>query len=227
MTKRTIIRTTEQAEAFLTERGVTLNGDGTCTVRLPGCGRCGGSGWGGWSPNGGACYECNPMAAPRGSRPPRKVRRDVIAQARAMRDKETRERRVARERAEREAAYEARKAERQAKWAAEKAERAAKFEAECGNSKHVAKIGERVEVTATVRSVREFTYISWGYNGCECTGQVVNFVTTDGDVVVWFNKGAKFESTEGGTVKVRGTVKKHGEYQGVAQTTMQRVKVAA
>ena len=58
------ITSTATARAYLEGEGVevealALTEDGAGVVESAACGRCGGSGWGPWHPDGGRCYDCH------------------------------------------------------------------------------------------------------------------------------------------------------------------------
>jgi uncharacterized OB-fold protein len=54
---------------------------------------------------------------------------------------------------------------------------------------------------------------------------MIEFCDNSGNVLVWFTSSAP-EVEIGDRVRLTGTVKRHGEYQGVRQTVMTRCKVA-
>lgn len=98
-----------------------------------------------------------------------------------------------------------------------RAEAAAREEA-AARSTHVGEPKQRLNLTGlTVTEVR--TYESaWG------AGRVVTFHDATGSVLKWWtSKG--HELTVGDVVDVRATVKSHGEYRGVAETTLTRAVV--
>lgn len=87
--------------------------------------------------------------------------------------------------------------------------------AERATSKHVGTVGARIEFTLTVDKVFTFD----GFHG---TTFINICKDVDGNVIVY--KGSNgFE--EGETVRVKATVKAHGERDGVAQTIIARPKV--
>lgn len=107
------------------------------------------------------------------------------------------------EKAGRDAAREAREAAQ-----AEKAER----------SSHVGEVGEKVIVEVVIGSTRDYYNDDWGYT------YFVAMETLAGDVLTW--KSSNNPRLEpGARCFVRGTVKEHGEFRGVAQTTLIRCAV--
>jgi hypothetical protein len=235
MTTRIIIRTTEQARAYLADRGVldrlTLEGDRV--VESAACTRCGGSGNGGWFQDGGICYDC------RGADTRHRVRKtSLVAYARTERRRETAAARKAAARAERHGA----RLERQRDWSEaqghgrltfdeldEKREQERK--ARAAASEHIGEVGKRIELT-----VRYERTHSW--DGLYGPTQLVRF-DHEGSALVWKTSGwlpgvdvahvdgweAQRPMPEGAVLRIRATVKKHDEYRGGRQTVLTRVKV--
>lgn len=87
------------------------------------------------------------------------------------------------------------------------------------NSKHIGAVGERVELNAVVISRRSF-------DGNYGTVYLYRFLTEHGDVVTWFASGWQENVGDGSKVHIRGTVKKHDEYEGVHQTVLTRCKLS-
>ena len=125
----------------------------------------------------------------------------------------------------RRAAEERRKAEEERR----KAEEARK-----AISQYIGNVGERVTVTVTLEKKVAFEVPSYSGYGTD-TKRIYIFVDESGNKIVWktsgilwkdpddWNKGA---IQEGDSVSIKGTVKKHGEYNGEKQTELQRVKIA-
>lgn len=93
------------------------------------------------------------------------------------------------------------------------------------DSKHVGAIGDRL---------RDVEAILYGYHpttgGMYGPSYLYRFQTTDGHVLTWFSttgiEGLGHAAAAARTkVRITGTVKKHGEYQDVKQTTLSRCKV--
>lgn len=84
-------------------------------------------------------------------------------------------------------------------------------------STHVGEKGERLELELDV----VFTRVCAGYYG---DSQLTKMVDADGNVFVWFASGQHWPD-EGTRISLRGTVKDHDEYQGVAQTILSRCHI--
>jgi hypothetical protein len=98
---------------------------------------------------------------------------------------------------------------------AERAQRDAARAAE-PDAGHVGAVGERIEVTATIVRIKAIDS-DFG------TKLVVSMKTTEGHNLVTFTTGTGVNGNDTGkTFIVRGTVKKHTEYQGKAQTDLSR-----
>lgn len=108
--------------------------------------------------------------------------------------------------------------------------RQAAYEAARAASQHVGTIGDRVELTVTLKKVSSFEpYNRWRH--CYETKCVVRAL--DGaNVITWFtgwspvklNDEGKPETSDA-QLHIRGTVKKHTDYKGEKQTILSRVKV--
>ncbi|MBK7845856.1 MAG: hypothetical protein IPJ71_19645 [Bdellovibrionales bacterium] len=85
-------------------------------------------------------------------------------------------------------------------------------------SKHFAKVGEKVFVNATVTGTR-FLPGQYGVT------TLVKLVTAEGNVMTWFASGAK-DFEEGQKVNIAGSVKANDFYNGIAQTVLTRCKIA-
>lgn len=87
------------------------------------------------------------------------------------------------------------------------------------NSKHLGEVGKRLTLILTV----ERTRVSEGSYGLTT---MVQFRDAEGNIATWFASGDKVDDFKvGETLKVKATIKKHGDYKGVAQTTLSRVAV--
>lgn len=113
-------------------------------------------------------------------------------------------------------------AERKAREEREAAERA-RIAAEKARSHYVGNIGDKIEITATVK--RSFAYEKRGfYEWQTIMSHIHEFVDSDGNVFIWYSS-ASIDAEKGDTVTVRGTIKKHSEYDGMKQTVLTRCKV--
>lgn len=114
---------------------------------------------------------------------------------------------------------------KRARWEAERVAKEAAIAAERAASKHVGTIGQRVEwaLNLTFRTSWE---VSYG------TTFLYSFADAQGCCVV-VRTSSPLSAPEGGglsvgdAVTLRGTVKEHGDYQGKAQTRIERCKVLA
>lgn len=85
-------------------------------------------------------------------------------------------------------------------------------------SKHVGELKERLRgIAATVTFVREFGDEDDLYG----TRTLVKFRDAEGNVFEWWSSQA-WDEPIGTEVLITGTVKKHGEYNGVKSTTLSR-----
>ena len=90
-------------------------------------------------------------------------------------------------------------------------------------SKHVGKIGDKLELVVTYTHTARWKN---GYGGYWNTGltNLHSFKDEQGNVFTW--KTDKFiEATYGDKVLLKGTIKEHGDYKGIAQTVLTRCKV--
>lgn len=85
------------------------------------------------------------------------------------------------------------------------------------NSTHQGQVKERIERRVQVL----FTKVCDSFYGPSTLHKLAD---ENGNCYVWFNSGSK-DLQQGESVKIRGTVKKHDSYNGVQQTTLNRVKV--
>lgn len=99
------------------------------------------------------------------------------------------------------------------------AERAAR--AAAPDAGHLGEVGKRLDFAATVVRVKAFETMYGGK-------LIIAMRTADGHDVITFTTGRGCSSNDvGKTFEVRGTVKKHSEYQGRAQTELSRCAFAA
>lgn len=84
-------------------------------------------------------------------------------------------------------------------------------------SSHVGAIGERLDTLVTVERVS-------AYESLYGIKRVVSMVTDDGNVLITFTTGQGVCAEDTGKrFSIRGTVKRHGDYKGTAQTELSRV----
>jgi len=103
-----------------------------------------------------------------------------------------------------------------AKSQARAAERLAQRNAPASSGQHVGTIGGREEFTLTINRVMEM-------DGMYGVSYFHTCTDVAGAVIVY--KGTTELGEVGATVRVKATVKEHGAYNGVAQTTINRPKV--
>lgn len=248
MPKRVIIKTTAQARAYLADGGVlgrlTIEDDRVITSAA--CGRCGGSGNGGWHQDGGICYEC-------GGRDTSKRTRSatLVNYARAERRREMAHARKVKAAAKR---FEA-STKRQRDWCEangfgritfdEKnvivADRREAERAEAAKtSHHIGTVGKRdvfeLELVFTTGWENAYGYVNLFSFRDVGTGQTVTWTTSSypsiDQTLVW-DEGSADEWTQetsrqivkGDILAIKGTVKEHGEYKDVAQTKLTRCKI--
>jgi hypothetical protein len=91
-------------------------------------------------------------------------------------------------------------------------------------NEHVGQAGERIELDVILEG-HKVTFSDWG-ESC-----LYRLRSTEGHSLVWWCSGGRKESfeeaAEAGSFKVKATVKRHGEFNGLAQTTVNRVSVVA
>lgn len=80
------------------------------------------------------------------------------------------------------------------------------------------RLGQRLEFDVTVDEVR----LLEGFYG---STTLYKFVTDVDDVLLWFSSVKKTPLRLGVRLRIRGTVKRHGEYQGQKETRLTRVHV--
>ncbi len=89
-----------------------------------------------------------------------------------------------------------------------------------GNSQHIGKEKDKIkDVKARVTGVR---HVESDYG----TKTLLTFVTADGNVVKWWASKVINEHRIGDNVTIAGTIKGHGEFRGVKETTILRAKIA-
>lgn len=102
-------------------------------------------------------------------------------------------------------------------WEARLSEKEAEKEALRASSKWVGEVKERLEFDCKVVKVGEF-------NGRYGSGLRYEFLDGDGNLFVWFTS-CRLEVEEGQELRIRATIKKHSEYDGVKQNIVNRVNV--
>lgn len=102
----------------------------------------------------------------------------------------------------------------QARWIEEKARREAQKDSE-----HFGEVKDRVEIAGTVTFVRFF-------DGDYGTRALVKILTDEGNMVTWWCSNADNAPAQGDKVSGKATIKGHDVYEGVAQTTITRAKLA-
>ena len=238
-TTRVIIRTEDDARAYLASRGLldSLTIENGKVVESAACWKCGGGGYGYWIPDGGRCYSCG------GANTRDRVKRtSLVTYARNTRRRQrAAERRAELAKARREE-KEARMLEGQRNWCAANgygritfAERDAQREAErlagLATKVHVGTVGKRMELTLTLDRTHSFERRAYSGYGME-TVWIHLFSDEAGNRIVWKSTSClRVEDAEGNgqacpdaaVVKVRATVKAHDEYRGELQTIVQRM----
>lgn len=87
------------------------------------------------------------------------------------------------------------------------------------SNEFVGEVGDRIEVTVTIKSIR---YIEGMYG----TTTLYTLLGSDGHLYKWFSSNAALGETVNDTVyQIKGTVKKHDEYRGTKSTVLTRCKV--
>lgn len=89
-------------------------------------------------------------------------------------------------------------------------------------SDHIGQIGERLDLSLTVRRVIDIEVDSYRSRYPE-TLKITIMEDESGNVVVW--KTTSHRLPEGATFRIRGTVKEHGEYEGIKQTVLTRCRL--
>jgi hypothetical protein len=225
------IRTAHEATAWLAEHGYTpttetADDGAVMVVEHFACGRCGGSGHLGrgvvnvpW----GVCFRCGNGPKREGIR-----KTPIIEYARKAKSAMARRDKAAAVRVAETAAREVKMLDGQRNWCeangygrvtfAERdaAREAAKAAVDAAKT-HVGTVGERAVFTATVKAIP-----SW--DGNYGTTYLVVMEDAAGNSMVWKTGSPGNAMEKGATVTFKATVTKHGHYNGVAQTTVSRVK---
>jgi len=97
-------------------------------------------------------------------------------------------------------------------------EKQEKIKKERKSLSHVGEIGKRMDFEATVKRLRYFDS-DWGVR------TMCLFEDAEGNHLVWWASRDLSEIEEGDYVKIKATVKEHGEYNGTPQTVVQRCKI--
>lgn len=206
------------------------------------CYNCGGRGTypSGMTPPGMCRLYCwakphtDPIAAAMGAMPPHKDRDDPtygrrpIPVEKYVKEEQAADRREYRASVRFEAERPAREAAQAAYWErvrreqeereAEQARRAEDAAARKAVSRFMGQIGDRVEASVTLVSAK-------GFDSAFGRRMMYRFRTDEGNVLVWWTSGGPGVQ-KGATVRIKGTVKQHSEYDGEQQTTLLRVKVS-
>lgn len=90
------------------------------------------------------------------------------------------------------------------------------------NSRHVGKVGERLELAVTVVRRSSFDRPCYGAEWRNETVWVVSMTDQDGNTIV--SKSTAFYAEKGEAFRIKATVKDHNEYEGERQTLVQRIK---
>ena len=90
---------------------------------------------------------------------------------------------------------------------------------------HIGEIGERIERVVRFKDVRKYRAV--GFSGAEEDRWAVTFTDHDGDEITAFmSRPLRVNQRAvqlGSTLRIRATVKKHGEWNGRRSTIVQRV----
>jgi hypothetical protein len=85
------------------------------------------------------------------------------------------------------------------------------------NSRHVGMVGEKIEIDVKIVDTK---LIGTMYG----TSRLYKFKDSNGNSISWFCSGRDLEAEVGDEIRIKGTVKKHDEYNGIKQTLLNRVK---
>lgn len=85
-------------------------------------------------------------------------------------------------------------------------------------NEHFGSVGDKVVLTVTIKSIR---FIEGDFG----TTTLYTMVTETGHMVKWFASKSALGETADVTLKIKGTIKKHDEYQGVKATLLTRCKI--
>lgn len=90
-------------------------------------------------------------------------------------------------------------------------------------SRHVGKIGERLETEVTVSNVASFDRPCFNASWRQETVWIITMRDADMNAII--SKSTSFRAEKGEKLHIRATIKEHGHYNDEAQTTVQRIKV--
>lgn len=99
------------------------------------------------------------------------------------------------------------------------------------DSHHVGSVGEKIEITATFTAEHSF---ETHFNYHSITNYIYTFTDETGNVFIWKTtsiiwdedaKGHQRALETGSKVRIKGTIKAHGEYRGIKQTELIRCKI--
>ncbi len=208
MTNRITIKTDTDAISYLGSDP----SNGTGTVIVKDCGRCGGTGY--WSKGhpvaNGVCFRCKGDGNP--------VAYSLVEFAKRARKAELRHARAEARREAQRAAAEERQAQWEAEQAKKRAEREAKRAEERAQSDYIGNKGERFTVAVTVLCAR-LRDGNWGAT----TWFLLK--TDDGNLITWNASGA-FDVEHGDRLALTATVKDHRTWNDARQTVATRGKLA-
>lgn len=98
------------------------------------------------------------------------------------------------------------------------------LKAKNSTSKHVGEVGDKLNITVTYTHTASWENSYGGWLNHASVTNLHSFKDAEGNVYIW--KTGNFIEAEYGTqVQLRGTVKEHSEYNGIAQTVLTRCKV--
>lgn len=88
---------------------------------------------------------------------------------------------------------------------------------------HYGSVGDKIEVSVTVNSVKPFTL--YGYSYRPTVRYLIVMTASTGHVFTTWSKGAIIDVAEPGkTLTVKATVKAHEDYRGTSQTVLTRAR---
>lgn len=88
-------------------------------------------------------------------------------------------------------------------------------------SQHVGSVGEKIEITATFTAEHSF---KTHFNYHTITNYIYTFTDESGNVFIWKTTAFICEKT-GTKIKLKGTIKAHGEFRNIKQTELMRCKI--
>lgn len=88
-------------------------------------------------------------------------------------------------------------------------------------SQHVGNVGEKIEITATFTAEHSF---ETHFNYHTITNYIYTFTDESGNVFIWKTTAIIWEKT-GTKIKLKGTIKAHGEFRNIKQTELMRCKI--